>query len=109
MEKSKTEIKCKKETCEHNTGCSCCAGSINIDRGTHCDSFVENQLKEELTEQHGHIFQVKEKKIKRNIKSVPLACTATNCLFNKEKKCNANGITVIDEKACANCATFCKK
>jgi hypothetical protein len=109
MEKAKTEIKCKKETCEYNTGCSCCAGCVTIDRGTHCNSFVENPLKEELTEAHGHIFQVPDKKVKRNIKNVPLNCTATSCLFNKDKLCQANGITVIDEEQKADCATYCEK
>ncbi|MDR0462350.1 MAG: DUF1540 domain-containing protein [Christensenellaceae bacterium] len=102
------EIRCKKENCGHNTGCSCKAGSINVDKATHCDSYSPDLLKEELTEQHGHIFQVAESKVKRNLKNVPLQCNATGCLFNKEKRCNANGITVIDDKGKADCATFCE-
>ena len=110
------EIRCKKENCEYNTGCSCKAGSIAVDRVHHCASYTCSPLKDELTEQHGNIFEVTEKKAKSHLRNVPLACSAKTCLFNKDEHCQANGITVLDDTDadskpasadCADCATFC--
>jgi hypothetical protein len=110
------EIRCKKENCEHNTGCSCKASKVAVDKGHRCDSFNGDPLKDTLIAGEGHIFEVAEEKVKAHLKSVPLSCTARTCLFNKETKCTANGITVIDEskkesvsRDCADCATFCEK
>jgi len=105
------EIRCKKEDCKHNTGCSCCAGVVQIDRGTHCDSYVHNSLKEELIQENGSIFKVDESIAPQHLKNVPLECRAKSCIHNREESCTANGITVIDDEdddTHADCATFCE-
>jgi hypothetical protein len=114
------EIRCKKNDCKHNTGCSCSAHKVEIDRGIECNSYVRDPLKKNLIRDCGNIFAVAEEKIDANVKSVPLACRAKSCLHNKEEKCHANGISVIDTTKkkplpvgggsdCAACATFCGK
>jgi len=63
--------------------------------------------------ENGNIFEVAEELVSKNIKDVPLACLARNCLYNKTGKCCANGITVIDSETAeyeeAECATFIQK
>jgi len=104
------EIRCKKDNCEHNTGCSCKAGSIAVDKGGHhCCSYIDNPLKSNLIEENGDIFSVAEEKVHRHIRSVPLACNEKTCLFNKEERCQANGVTVIDDGKKACCATYCPR
>jgi aspartate carbamoyltransferase regulatory subunit len=79
-----------------------------IDRGIHCDSYVKNPLKTDLIIEHGNIFDVAEKIVPSNLRNVPLECMAKTCLFNKEERCHANGITIVDESENADCATFCE-
>lgn len=104
------EIRCKKGDCKHNTGCSCCAGTVEIERVVTCGSYVKDDIKEALMIENGNIFEVAEELVSKNIKDVPLACRARNCLYNKSDKCSANGITVIDGEVAnheeAECATF---
>jgi hypothetical protein len=45
---------------------------------------------------------------KQHLKSVPLGCKAKECIYNKEEKCRANGISIVDSEHCADCATYCK-
>lgn len=107
------EIRCKKGDCKHNTGCSCEAASVEIARGTECNSYEKDEIKEELIIENGNIFEVAEELVSKNLKSVPLECRARDCLYNRKDECHANGITVIncdedgDEEA--DCATFCEK
>jgi len=107
------EIRCKKGNCKHNTGCSCSAKDVEISRGTECNSFVKDEIKDDLMIENGNIFEVAEELVPKNLKNVPLECRARNCLYNRQDMCHANGITVIntddesDEEA--DCATFCEK
>lgn len=102
------EIRCKKENCKHNTGCSCAAGGIEIDRATHCDSYACNPLKDELIQRNGNIFEVAEDLVPTNLKRVPLVCAAKACIYNKDAHCQASGITVVDDETHADCASFCE-
>lgn len=89
------EIRCKKNDCRHNTGCSCAAHKVEIDRGIACNSYERDPLKKNLIRDCGNIFAVAEDKINANVKNVPLACRAKACLHNNSEKCHANGISVI--------------
>ncbi len=104
------DIKCRKTSCKHNHGYTCRAKSINISSNTECDSFVADNSKraedysknmfEADTENYGN---------SRHIQNVKLSCDKKECLFNKDKACSANGITVIDEgEGQTACATFIK-
>jgi hypothetical protein len=104
------EIRCKKGNCKHNTGCSCCAHTVEISRAVECNSFVKDEIKDDLMIENGNIFEIAEELVPKNLKNVPLACRARNCLYNKQDQCHANGITVIDTDSNKNagCATFIK-
>jgi hypothetical protein len=110
------EIRCKKEDCKHNTGCSCAAGVVAINRGSHCESYTNDPLKNEIIKENGNIFKVADEIAPTHIRNVPLECGAKSCLFNKDAACRADGITIIsaDDGAsrcggCCNadCVTFC--
>ena len=106
------EIRCKKGDCKHNTGCSCRAKGVEITRGTvSCNSYVKDDLKENLIIRNGNIFDIVDELVPANTHNVPLQCRQRNCLYNKSEKCCANGITVIegetpDGEEDAECATF---
>ena len=103
------EIRCKKGDCKHNTGCSCSAANVEIERAVTCGSYVKDQIKESIMIENGNIFEVAEELIVKNLKDVPLACRVRNCLYNKTDKCYANGITVIDCDDEADCATYIER
>ena len=101
------EIRCKKGNCKHNTGCSCSAKFVEINRGVACSSYQMDEIKENLMIENGNIFEIAENLVAKNLKDVPLECRVRNCLYNQQDKCHANGITVIcggDDDA--DCATF---
>jgi len=112
------EIRCRKCDCSYNTGASCEAKGIQVGRGHDCETYLKNELKQNLIIENGNLFEVAEELVSKNMKNVPLACDAKSCIFNKSgKECTANGITVIDgddesQKGCsekAECATFCEQ
>ena len=105
------EIRCKKEDCKFNTGCSCKAGMLEVDNKHHCATYSNDPLKEELIKEEGSIFEVADKIAPNHLLNVPLECAAKNCLYNKSSQCHADGISVIDVDEdsgdVADCATFC--
>jgi hypothetical protein len=106
------EIRCKKEDCKHNTGCSCRAGAIVVDKATECASYDHEPIKGELIRENGNIFHVADDMAKEHLKSVPLECRAKSCIYNKSEHCQANGITITngtdnEKDPCADCATYC--
>ena len=113
------EIRCRKCDCSHNTGASCSAKSIDVDKQHGCGTYIKNELKQNLIIENGNLFEVSEELVAKNMKNVPLSCCAKTCLFNKNgKECTAHGITVIDGaqdgapegcSAVAECATYCEE
>ncbi len=102
------DIKCRKTSCVHNHGYTCRAKEVNIGTHTECDSFNADATKnaEDFSK---NMFEADTENYanSRHIRDVRLTCDKSKCLFNKDKRCSANGITVIDEgKGRANCATF---
>lgn len=96
------DLKCKRKGCTYNKNCNCTAKSINVKEDTGCDTYFPSNEKEigevENTE------KVSQPPIRKNIE---VLCGA-DCLFNHNKHCSANGITVqtCDNVACPNCCTY---
>lgn len=103
------EILCRKTDCTYNTGCSCKANGIDVDRAFRCATFTKDDLKEALIIENGNLFEVSEELVPKNIRNVPLGCRARNCLYNREEKCYANGISIIDDSDEAECATYIER
>ena len=104
------EIRCGKEDCKHNTGCSCNASDIIISKATHCESYECNLLKDKLISENGNIFSVAEDMAPQYLQNVPLECMKKDCIYNKQEACHASGIRIIngDNDDCADCATYCQ-
>ena len=106
------EIRCKKGDCEYNTGCSCKAKSVHIERGTAaCETYNKDLERENIIIENGNIFEVSKDMAAKNTNNVPLECAARKCLYNRDEKCIANGITIIDGESSSSdqdaaCATF---
>lgn len=104
------DIKCRKTTCMFNKGQTCCSSKVDITKETECKTYE----KEEIDDKDDLDFSKKMFEVapdyanSRHIKNLILDCNANNCLFNKEGKCMANGITVLDEDKTTSCGTFLK-
>lgn len=102
------DIKCRKTSCKYNNAYTCKAKDVNISGYAKCETFNADESKpaEDFSK---NIFEADTEDYanSRHIREVNLNCDAMHCLFNKEGKCNANGITVIDEgHGKTACATF---
>ena len=95
------DLKCKCGKCEYNNNCNCYAKHIVIDRSTKCQTFSpsSDDSKAEFSD------EIPQPLIRT---SIEVLCNAT-CLFNKQGKCLANGITVLNENSSVECSTFLEK
>lgn len=95
------DLKCKCGKCEFNHNCNCHARHIVIGRQTKCETFSRSS-DENKTEHSDEISQPLVRP------SVEVLCNAT-CLFNKQGKCLANGISVQSDNGDVQCTTFLAK
>ena len=100
------DIKCRKTGCRFNKGQTCIAKFVDINNNTECKSFVRGGEDKDYS---SLMFETAPEYANfRHIKDVNLKCNKQSCLFNNNQKCNANGITVLDNNGCPNCGTFIK-
>ena len=104
------DIKCRKTSCLHNDNYTCRANKIQITFNADCNTFKADQAKKAQDFTKGMFEADLEYANSRHIKEVSLDCQNTKCLFNKDKACSANGITVLDEgQGKTTCATYIKE
>ena len=103
------EIRCKKGNCKHNQNCACHAQQVEINLDVACSSYRNDSAKQNISIEDGNLFNVAKDLPKQNIKNVALECRVKNCLYNRNEKCHANGITVSDATREADCVTYIKK
>ena len=104
------DIKCRKTSCKHNHGYTSRAREVNIGNCAECDSFDADTTKS-AEDFSRNMFEADTENYanSRHIREVKLSCDKCECLFNDEKKCSANGITVIDQgHGQTLCSTFIK-
>ena len=102
------DIKCRKTSCKYNNAYTCRARDVNISGHTSCLTF-DADAEKSAEDFSKNMFEADTENYanSRHIREVNLICDSTHCLFNKEGKCSANGITVIDEgHSKTACATF---
>ncbi len=95
------DLKCKCGKCQYNENCNCFAKHISIDGTTKCNTFVPS-ADPNKTEFSDEIAQPLVRP------SVEVLCKAT-CVFNKQGKCLANGISVTLDSHTAECSTYLPK
>ena len=95
------DLKCGKKSCKFNKGYCCCARKIEVAKSTDCLTFTP-------TEKNKSMFEAGSDFVKADYSvDTAVGCNA-NCIFQKENRCVANGITVMGENNAANCLTFIK-
>lgn len=106
------DLKCRKLDCVNNDRYSCTKKGINISKDTECKSYEKaKELKPEQKQDVSKTMFEKKPKIAsyRHNKDVDIECKA-KCLFNREGKCLANGITIQNTAPKeADCITFIKQ
>lgn len=102
------DLRCNKTNCKHNCLYACNAKEVHIAKNTDCKTYEkdEKKSKNKLQDVSKDMFEIAPNiaEYKHNDK-LDIACKA-NCLFNKCGKCNANGITVLNDKDEGICGTF---
>ncbi|MCL2861435.1 MAG: DUF1540 domain-containing protein [Firmicutes bacterium] len=98
------DLKCGKKECRFNKGYCCTAKDISITNDTYCSSY------DPVEEKRKSLFEVAHEFAKANYTvDTHVKCTA-DCIFEHEKCCTANGITVMSEdERTPQCLTYVKK
>jgi hypothetical protein len=102
------DIRCRKTNCRYNDKLTCRAHNINIGQKLICRDYQYMETKGKDFSKK--IFEGNEPPSiapYRHNKNLMLTCSA-KCLFNKEGKCIANGITINDSGKIAKCISFAK-
>ncbi len=98
------DIKCGLKTCKFNKGYSCIAKEINVSSSADCTTYTRDSSKQSSMFEAGSDFVKADYSVNTDV-----GCRA-DCVFNKEGKCAATGITVMSEdSAQAGCLTFLRK
>ena len=102
------DLRCQKTDCKHNYCYACKASNVHIAKNTDCKTYDKDYTKtaEKLQDVSRDMFEVAPKigNFSHNDK-LCVDCHA-GCLFNKMGKCNANGITVLQNSKKGFCGTF---
>ena len=101
------DLKCKKMNCKHNDGCACMSKSIKVNRICECATFEKSENLDDKQRQDisRDMFETApEIHPFRHNRNMSIECSA-DCLFNKEGKCKANGISVMNGRNSGVCMT----
>ncbi|MBR7091167.1 MAG: DUF1540 domain-containing protein [Clostridia bacterium] len=98
------DIKCRKTSCVHNDRYNCMAKEVSITSQSSCATYERGRGQDDVSRdmfeaapEYANAMHIRDKKLK---------CDCKSCLFNKDCKCDANGITIIDDHEKGACATF---
>lgn len=102
------DLRCNKTNCKHNCKYSCNASEVHIAKNTDCRTYDRDFGKDKtnLQDVSRDMFEIAPEiaAFKHNDK-LKVACNA-KCVFNKSGRCNANGITVLENNIKGFCGTF---
>lgn len=97
------DLKCGLKGCKYNQGYCCCAKEINVDRHTDCLTYTPDENKRKGMFESGSDFAKANYSVDTGV-----TCSA-NCIFNRDNRCIANGITVMGkDRNQAECLTYIK-
>ena len=98
------DLKCGLKGCKYNKGYCCCSKEINVDCNTDCTTYAPDENKRKSLFEAGDEFARADYSVDTTV-----SCGA-DCVFNKDGRCVANGITVMgDGDSEGSCLTFIKK
>lgn len=96
------DLKCGLRTCTHNKGYCCCAKQISVNKNTDCLTYSPDQNNQSL-------FEAGSDFVTANYAVDTKVDCGAGCIFQRDKKCISNGITVMTDGASkAACLTFIK-
>jgi hypothetical protein len=98
------DLKCALRDCRFNQAYGCMADEINVTQSAVCSSYVPSDGKKS-----DKLFEFGADAAKPNYSVDTCVKCDANCLFQKNTRCVAVGITVLGENDLADCATFIKK
>lgn len=101
------DIRCRKTGCLYNDRYTCKAKEIDILKNCLCKKYEKGD-KVVVDKSKGMFSKTPTYAPQRDSKTIQIFCSA-KCLFNKEGRCQANGITLNDLKNKPFCITFLKK
>ncbi len=102
------DIRCNKTNCKHNNHYACKAKEIHVAKNTDCQTYDRDFEKssKNLQDVSKNMFEIApEIGDFSHDDKLCVDCYA-NCIFNKNGKCNANGITVLENDKIGYCGTF---
>lgn len=103
------DLRCNKLDCKYNDRYACRAKDIHVSKQTECRTYEHDKDKENIEKISKTMFEsAPEIAPFRAKEDVGVLCHA-NCLFNKDGKCKANGITILEGKKDGICGTFIEK
>lgn len=98
-----TNLKCSVFACTHHKGDMCCKPNIKVgEPGSQCreeTSCVSYAPKGD--ENHVGCCTPNER--------LEIACSATECVYNKDTKCSASNVSINTMNGSAGCSTFTKR
>ena len=102
------DLRCAMRDCGHNRAFCCAAREIQVDEKAECDTYKPSDEKPDR-DNDNIMFEFGVDVGPDEIRNTKIYCGACKCLFNKEKRCVANGISVVSEKRDALCSTYISK
>ncbi len=102
------DIRCRKTSCKFNDKYTCKAKAILVKQNVECGKYEKGD--KPPVDKTKWIFSdtPPEYAPQRDSATIDIGCKA-HCLFNRDGKCVANGITLNDLKEKPLCVTFLKK
>lgn len=102
-----TDLGCNVKSCEHNKDNCCCLSSIQVTGSSACN--CDNTC----CSSYDEASKSASNSAKTPKLNLSIACEAVNCIYNEEKRCNANhvdisGVCATNEEETV-CATFSRK
>ena len=95
------DLKCGLRACVHNRAYCCAAKKIAVDESADCTTYEPDETKRRSLFEAGEDFVPRDYSVDTFVK-----CDA-KCVFNKDRLCYANGITVMNDKqGDAMCLTY---
>ena len=91
-----SKIKCNQEKCKYNNCEHCMLDEIKVDIEANCESYKEG-IKENNLDFEFASFERLNNEVK---------CKATECLYNKDKRCVINHLNIGKEKSSAPCIDY---
>ena len=102
------DLRCNKTNCKHNNKYACTASEVHIARNTDCRTYDRDFVKtaNNLQDVSRDMFEVAPEISDYSHEDKLCVDCHAHCLFNKMGKCNANGITVLEDSKTGFCGTF---